>query len=210
MQPLRSGQPGPETRQARNGERETTLKSPDDLAVHTALRQALARILQEARLGIDQLLQLDSDPTSVDALLADPNSPVNAPRTLEALRVEAAAQREALRVEAAAQREALRPFAQAYSKMAEPLDDLQIRVFIDVNRPEHCKSVYMSDFKRAHHAYASMSIGAETVERLTALQRDLGRAGELLGAWLADDGPFSQEDLDDSKRLAETYGRKKP
>ena len=199
MQPLRSGQPGPETRQARNGERETTLKSPDDLAVHTALRQALARILQEARLGIDQLLQLDSDPTSVDALLADPNSPVNAPRTLEALRVEAAAQREALR-----------PFAQAYSKMAEPLDDLQIRVFIDVNRPEHCKSVYMSDFKRAHHAYASMSIGAETVERLTALQRDLGRAGELLGAWLADDGPFSQEDLDDSKRLAETYGRKKP
>jgi hypothetical protein len=175
------------------------LKSPDDLAVHTALRQALARILQEARLGIDQLLQLDSDPTSVDALLADPNSPVNAPRTLEALRVEAAAQREALR-----------PFAQAYSKMAEPLDDLQIRVFIDVNRPEHCKSVYMSDFKRAHHAYASMSIGAETVERLTALQRDISRAGELLGAWLADDGPFSQEDLDDSKRLAETYGRRKP
>jgi hypothetical protein len=66
----------------------------------------------------------------------------------------------------------------------------------------------MSDFKHAHKAYSSMSIGAETADRLTTMTRDLARAGQLLAAWLADDGPFTQEDLDDSRRLAETYGRK--
>ncbi len=155
----------------------------------------LSDILEKASEGLDELKKLMSDPRPLDQVLADPDSPVNAQRTLASLRLEAAAQREALR-----------PFAQAYTRMAEPLDDVQIPVFVDANRPEKNRFVYMADFKRAHKAYHSPTIGTETAERLVQLDADMKRAGELLTAWIADDGPFGPEDLEDSKRLADRYG----
>ncbi len=155
----------------------------------------LTQVYEQVQEALEQFKHLVNDPRSVEQLVADPNSPVNASRTLAVLRLEAAAQREALR-----------PFAQAYSRMAEPLDDMQITVFVDANRPDKNKYVYMGDFKRAHKAYSSLSVGAEIAARLQQLETDAHRAGQLLAAWLADDAPFTQEDLEDSKRLAAEYG----
>jgi len=131
-------------------------------AYESAALQALASLghveatLRREMADLSQILEKAATP---DALLADPDSPVNVLATLSATRAEVVAARAALE-----------PFARAYLRKMDQLGDVLIPVFVDPLRPDHSRFVKLSDLKEASRVVHSMSIGAETLAHLRHLE----------------------------------------
>jgi len=147
------------------------IDSPPDTQPTTASEAATFRAAALEALGVlgrahgaiteqMQSLSLVLEQSETPDLLAnDPDSPVNVYATLRATRAELAALREALE-----------PFARAYSRRMDALGEVMVDVLIDPEQPAKSRRLRMNAFKRANHAFTSLSLGAETLNRIRQLE----------------------------------------